>query len=262
MIDPEILESSRCFAEAWKFWASRSEAGAVASRTDLAMHWMGVAWPICNLTFLTGPVADEAALASRARAAVDFARDRGHGWLLFCCRDFLPDSLRQPAPDVLIQEGLTLRGGVTGMVTERLLPPRRELPDLDFQRVGEPESRQDFADVNALAYKVPIEWGRQALDVADFYDESTFAYVAYHEGEPASTAEVIVMGEVLYMALVATRPEMQRKGFAEATMRHALAEAKKETGLERTVLQASGAGLHLYEEMGYRKVVPFFGFAP
>ena len=37
-------------------------------------------------------------------------------------------------------------------------------------------------------------------------------------------------------------------------MRYALAEAVKEHGAERLVLQSTPAGLHLYERMGFRTV--------
>jgi len=53
---------------------------------------------------------------------------------------------------------------------------------------------------------------------------------------------------------VATLPGSQRRGFGEAVMRHALAEVRKERGLERVILQSTPAGLRLYERMGFRQV--------
>ena len=46
-------------------------------------------------------------------------------------------------------------------------------------------------------------------------------------------------------------------GFGEATMRHALRDAQRASGLEKTVLQSTQAGLKLYERMGYRKTAQF-----
>ena len=37
-------------------------------------------------------------------------------------------------------------------------------------------------------------------------------------------------------------------------MRHALREMQQEHGVERTILQSTPAGYHLYERMGYRPV--------
>jgi len=53
---------------------------------------------------------------------------------------------------------------------------------------------------------------------------------------------------------VATVPDQQRRGFGEAVMRHAVAEAQREHGIARSILQSTPAGLHLYQRMGYRVV--------
>jgi predicted acetyltransferase len=58
----------------------------------------------------------------------------------------------------------------------------------------------------------------------------------------------------LFLALVATLPGKQRKGYAEATVRKALYEGYPATGLKRTVLHASDAGFPVYERLGYRAV--------
>jgi ribosomal protein S18 acetylase RimI-like enzyme len=71
------------------------------------------------------------------------------------------------------------------------------------------------------------------------------------------------VGEVAYIAMVATLPAHRQLGCAEAVMRHALAEAKQAWGMERTVLHATPAGLPVYQRMGYRPVTRFhFYMAP
>jgi hypothetical protein len=37
-------------------------------------------------------------------------------------------------------------------------------------------------------------------------------------------------------------------------MRHALAEVKRQWGIERSILQSTPAGYRLYERMGYRPI--------
>jgi ribosomal protein S18 acetylase RimI-like enzyme len=53
---------------------------------------------------------------------------------------------------------------------------------------------------------------------------------------------------------VATIPGQQRRGYGEAVMRYALAETRREHGLERSILQSTPAGYRLYERMGYRQI--------
>ena len=69
-----------------------------------------------------------------------------------------------------------------------------------------------------------------------------------------STAAVVAGGGAVGVYNVATLPGRQRCGYGEAVMRHALAEARREHGLERVILQSTPAGLRLYERMGFRTV--------
>lgn len=259
MIDSEVLESNRLFIQAWELWASRSRAGEISRLPGLAAPWWNVTWPMCNLTFFSEPVRDEAELDSRTQAALEHARERGLGWLLFVCEDLLPENRTSSAQDAFARHGLALIATVTGMSAGRLLPPRRPLPDLEFRRVEDPETRRAFGEINALAYGIPADWAREALDVEALWGEGTFGFVGYLDGEAVTTAKTIAMDGVLYMALVATRPEHQKRGYAEAAMRHSLAKAQEATGLERTVLHASPEGFPLYQEMGYRAVTRFHG---
>jgi predicted acetyltransferase len=57
---------------------------------------------------------------------------------------------------------------------------------------------------------------------------------------------------------VGTPPTHRRKGFAEAIVRQALAEA---AGAGRSVLESSEAGLLLYRRLGYRTVTRYAVFA-
>jgi len=61
-------------------------------------------------------------------------------------------------------------------------------------------------------------------------------------------------GDVAGVYNVATLPGHQRRGYGEAVMRHAIADARREHGIEQTILQSTPAGLRLYERMGFHTV--------
>jgi predicted N-acetyltransferase YhbS len=90
-----------------------------------------------------------------------------------------------------------------------------------------------------------------------------YAYIGLENGVPVSTAATVETNGCLFLALVATAPEAQRKGYGEATVRKALFEGAKATGLTRTVLHATMAGAPVYERIGYRKVatIRLYGLA-
>jgi GNAT superfamily N-acetyltransferase len=82
-------------------------------------------------------------------------------------------------------------------------------------------------------------------------------YVGWAEGRAVSTAATFARPAAVAVYWVATLPEYQGRGYAEALVRYALAQ----TGRARTLLQASPAGYPLYERMGYRPVTKFTYYA-
>ena len=86
-------------------------------------------------------------------------------------------------------------------------------------------------------------------------------YLGLDNGIPVSAAATIQTKQCLLLALVGTAPEAQRRGFGEATVRKALFEGAKATGLTRTVLHATPAAAPVYERIGFRKVTPIRFYA-
>jgi ribosomal protein S18 acetylase RimI-like enzyme len=82
-------------------------------------------------------------------------------------------------------------------------------------------------------------------------------YVGFVNQRPVTTAAAIITGDVIGLYSVATVPESRRSGYAEAIMRKIVEEARRSTGIERTVLQATQSGLALYQRMGYQSVTNF-----
>lgn len=262
MKEPEILESNAIFADAWEFWTRRSPAGDVRGLPGLEIRWMGATWPICNLTFLANPVHDEADLSARIETALDYAGSRQLPWLFFLCTEWLPQELRGSAEQLFARHGLVPVLPMTGMVTDQLLPPGHPLPELEMRRIRDAEGRRAAGEINCIAYGMPVEWGHEALDIEDMWnDDRAFGYLGYVDGRPVTTAKTVIVGNNLYVGLVATLPEFQKRGYAEAVMRHSLEAARKASGLKRTILHATPMGAPLYEEMGYGKVASFVAFS-
>lgn len=76
-------------------------------------------------------------------------------------------------------------------------------------------------------------------------------YVARLEGRPAAGLAIFDVDDDVYVAMVATRPEAQRRGLASELLRLALREAQGR-GMRTTTLEASPAGAPVYGRLGYR----------
>lgn len=68
------------------------------------------------------------------------------------------------------------------------------------------------------------------------------AYVGHVDGEPVTTTQLIVDGDVAGLYYVGTMESARGRGYGEAITRHAMGEAAS-LGCSRTTLQASPMGL-------------------
>jgi GNAT superfamily N-acetyltransferase len=185
-------------------------------------------------------------------------RDDPLGCVLTASEDWFGEN----ATSVLADAGLAYKLDLMGMATERVSPPTRPLPDVRLRRIDDEENRFALADLNADSYSVPREWGRQAIGGAALWESAIFGTIVYVRDEPASGAFALLVDDALYIGWVATAKSHRARGFAELVIRKCLEDARNATGLERTVLHATGDGQPVYQRMGYRCVVRFPFCAP
>jgi ribosomal protein S18 acetylase RimI-like enzyme len=253
----EIHESNTQFQGSWRFFARSSVTGEVLDLPEVRIASSNVSWSMMNAAFLPSPVETEEALERAAAAAASYFVPKRRGWMLALCEDWVPPRLRTRAGELLASHGLKLSLVATGMVAERLAPALRPLPSMEIRQATDSAGRSHLADLNARCYDMPLEVGREAFDVQALFEGDSRGYVGFRQEEAASTAAVIRVDDVAYIAMVATRPAHRQLGCAEAVMRRALDEAKRAWGIERTVLHATPAGLPVYRRMGYRPVTRF-----
>jgi GNAT superfamily N-acetyltransferase len=205
------------------------------------------------------PLLTPATLRRHLDAALAYAAGQPHPWFAVACTERLPAGWQ----DVVAEAGLHVALPMTGMVADALLPPRRQAPDLALRRVGDEASRRAVATINDRAYAVPAGTCDCLLG-ADLWQDDLFGVVGSVGGEDVSTATAYAVGDVLYVAMVATLPGHGRKGYGELVMREALRLAGEARGpgaipatSARTALHASEAGRPVYAAMGYEEVAHF-----
>jgi GNAT superfamily N-acetyltransferase len=121
---------------------------------------------------------------------------------------------------------------------------------LDYRRVTDPATANDIAVVNALAYGMPVEVAA-CISHPDIWTPDTFGVVGYVDGEAVTCTAAFVIGEMIYVALVATLPGAHGKGYAEAAMRRDIQYAADAAGPKRIWLHATAMGRPLYQSMGF-----------
>jgi len=257
-------EANSQWVEYLRYCARQSRVGWLEEGDGVGGAWINVAFSFNNAMFLTRPVDDSADLTRRIGSARDMAAHHAHKWLFFVFEPWLPQELRPEADRIFGAAGLPRLLQITAMAASKLLPPRRPLPDLEVRRIRGLELQHTAMEIQAKGYGIPVEPLYEIVAVGAGWNESEehieFGYVGYHRGEPVTTADVIALDSRLYVALVATDPRFQRRGYAEAIMRYALAEAAAATGVTRSDLHASAAGYPLYQAMGYETGPRFIAY--
>ena len=177
------------------------------------------------------------------------------------CDDWLSPDLRTKADTVLGAHGLKRVRRPRAWWPSASRRPLVRLPPLEIRHATDDEAVRHIADINAVAYDSPLEVARQSAIPALFQGDSR-GYVGFVDGKAVPVASVMRVDGIAYVAYVATLEEHRKRGYAEAVIRHGLAEALELWGLERTVLHASDAGHPVYLRMGYRDVTRFGFYMP
>ncbi len=226
--------------ESFRVIAAARASGEVRELAGVSIASAGVTFQMFNSAFLSGPVSGESEMKQRLILPNRHFNDRGLEWAYWVCLDWLDETSRKRSRRIFEARDLRLSTELPGMLAERLLPPVKPLPSMEIRRVRDAAGSSAFCQIEV--FDNDRVWERFA------------SYVAYYEGEPVSTAAIVVGGGAIGVYNVATIPSAQRRGFGEAVMRHALAQATREHGTGRLVLQSTPAGLRLYERMGFRTV--------
>ena len=241
-----IEESVRVFVDAWKLMVARFPAGAITHAAGVSTALGNVALPFFNVSMHDGPLADTAALRRALALGVARASVCPHPWMIGLCEDWSPSGWETVATEF----GLAPAMSLTGMATDCLLPPRRALPDLEIRRVADTTTTRDLATVNMHAYGMPAALF-ECMNGMHLWNADGFGCVGYEDRRPVSAAAAFPVAGTVYVAFVATMPDAQGKGYAEAAMRHAIAEGRQAMGFTRTTLHATEMGAPLYRNMGF-----------
>jgi ribosomal protein S18 acetylase RimI-like enzyme len=239
--------------ESFRIVAGSRAAGEVRELHGVSIASAGVTFQMFNAAFLSGPVTTEPELMQRLMLTKVHFDARGLEWAYWVCEDWLEGRVRKRARTLFERHGLRLSTSLPGMMAVRILPPVKALPRLDIRRVCDAATRDAFCEIGSVCFHVPISWFKEVFD-ADSVWERFISYVGYADGEPVATASIVIGGGVLGVYNVATLPDFQKRGYGEAVMRHAMADACPERGMERAILQSTPAGFKLYQRMGFRTV--------
>ncbi len=261
IVEAESLESVQQLADTWRAIISDRVSSDIQDPPGMAIRWADSKFTFWNCITFNDQGADSRLLDARLGQAAAYMRQRSQYGLIWLFEDLLAPMARENLPAAAERAGLSLALTGFGMAGDVLPIPEPRHPGLRFVRVTTDDDLRTYADINSRAYGMPIEAGRDGLCGSQLWKTGMHSYIGLVNDEPVSAAATVATEGRLFLALVATVPEAQRKGYGEATARKALFEGAKATGLTRTTLHATIAGAPVYERIGYHKVatIGFYG---
>ena len=246
----EVEESVAQAIGAWRAYAAPLPAHEFQEQPGLSIAWGNADLAFYNAIFLTDR------LAGSADRAVRFMGERKVPGMLLLCESLASEHLAGGGlpPDLVVSFELT------GMASDRLVPPVAPRPLPEYRRTNNSELAAALSDINSHAYGSDVESGRAVMANPLLWGGDTWGYVAFEGDRPVASAATFLIDGRLYVALVATEPDAQRRGYAEGVMRYSLAEASAATGVSRMVLHATAAGRPIYERMGFHDTARFTAY--
>ncbi|MGW8378343.1 GNAT family N-acetyltransferase [Streptomyces sp. ODS28] len=260
----DSVESMEQLAVAWRAMVlDRDPDADVRELPGIAMRWADVRFAFWNCLTLTEDGADAALLEQRLHQAADIMRAKKYPGFLWLFEDLLDEEARAALGPAAERAGLAHAFSGAGMAGDLLPLPEPSHPELTFARVTTDEQLQAFADINSRAYGFALEDGRDGLvGSALWKGGQVHAYLGVRDdGTPVTCAATVEAVGRLFAMFVATDPEWERRGYAEAVTRKALYEGAHATGLTRATLHATAAGAPVYPRIGFVPNTPihFYG---
>jgi len=257
----ESIESMEQLAVAWRAMVLDRDADAdVRDLPGIAVRWADSRFAYWNAIILTDVGADEKLLRRRLTQTADIMRTKKRPGSLWLFENLLDEGARSTLEETAKQAGLQYFFPGTGMAGDILPIPDPVHPDLTFVRVTTDAQLQTYADINSRGYGFPLEDGRDGLVGSALWKSEVHAYLAMRGDLPVACAGTVAADGRLYVALVATEPEWQRRGYGEAVTRKALYEGFQATGLTRATLHATVAGAPVYPRIGFKPNAPIHAF--
>nr|WP_199827032.1 GNAT family N-acetyltransferase [Streptomyces sp. WM6378] len=253
----DAIESMEQLAVAWRAMVRDRDAGAdVRDLSGIAVRWADCRFAFWNCLTLTDVDADAGLAERRLGEAADIMRSKKHPGYLWIFEDLLGAGARAALAGAAGRAGLEYAFPGTGMAGDLLPLPEPAHPELTFARVSTDEQLQAYADLNSRAYGFPLEDGRDGLVGSPLWKSDVHAYLAMRGDVPVACAATVETAGRLFVVLVATAPQWQRRGYGEAVTRKALYEGARATGLTRATLHATAAGAPVYPRIGFKPNTP------
>lgn len=242
---------------AMRFFGQATGTGEVSALPGSLAIWSGIEYGVFNIAMLDGPPGPHRELAEHIADAARFFKPRTGRWSFWLCEDHLDVHELRRARGTLADFGLRPISHPPGMIAAALHPSRDPLPALRIEPVTTPSHQRAFAEITALSFEIPYVIADAIYAQPQAWRGDYQGVVGITDGRVVTIAAIVETEDAIGIYSLATHPGFRRRGYGEALLRAAVAQAERRSGARRIVLQASEAGHALYRRLGFRDVTRF-----
>ena len=243
---------------AMRFFGYATGSGEIAPLPGSIAMYSGLEYGVFNIAMLDGQISQTGlTLEQRLVEIGHYFKPKTARWSLWLCDDLLDHATRRRARQSLADFGLRAISHPPGMIASALSPPTGSLPPLDVQPVSDKASQAAFSEITSICFEIPFNIAHAVYAQENAWRGDYRGFVGMAAGRAVSICAIVAAADVIGVYSLATLPSYRRLGYGEATMRAAVAEMRRRTGLQRIVLQSTEAGYALYRRMGFRDATRF-----
>jgi GNAT superfamily N-acetyltransferase len=244
--------------EAMRFFGRARQDAEIHEMPGVTVIYCGLDYAAFNAAVLSAPISGDAAdLEQRIHAPAAHFEKRNIRWSYWYCDDYIGKPLMRRVKSLLERHRMSELTEAPGMLAQRLAPPTRPLPPLEVKPVSDQASRSAFAHITSISFDVPWNVCREVYGTERVWQGTFRGYIGWSKGVAIATTAVVVTAGTAGIYSVGTLPGHRGRGYAEAMIRQVLQQIRDETGIERTALQSTRSGQHLYTRMGYRAMTNY-----
>ncbi|HEV2200315.1 MAG TPA: GNAT family N-acetyltransferase [Bryobacteraceae bacterium] len=242
---------------AMRFFGTATGSGEIRALPGGVAIWSGLDYGVFNIAMLDSPLSPAGGLAERIAEAARFFKPRTTRWSFWLCEDYLDAHELRRARGTLADFGLRAISHPPGMFAAELAPVRGLLPPLKIEPVESASHQRAFAEITALSFEIPYSIAGAVYAHPHAWNGDYRGVVGLAEGRVVAIAATVETKDAMGIYSLATHPAYRRRGYGEALLREAVAEARRRTGPSGIVLQSTEAGHALYRRLGFRDVTRF-----
>lgn len=238
----------------WRRLALERQGASVTQDGDLVNCWALSPLIFMNIVFVVNGSGKSDPLVDTLEKASTLLRAKPEPGLVLLIEEQLGVLDKEALEDTAKTVGLRPKQGLWGMECDEILPCDFEHKEFEIRQVVGSQAIELIAEMNGAAYEIPSADVAVTFSGSAILERESIVFVGFENGIPVSVAVTLADEDAVYLALVATKPSAQRKGYGTATVQKALLQGRKVFGRKKFALHATADGFRLYENLGFSTV--------